>query len=340
MDVCAAVSLVAFVPKGYTPPDLDLRMQLELAILNRVYAPTAFRFVKTASASEEYRRFDPKLLERAARELAPSELPSFYVPVLYVEDLSMEPPKGGISTMPNNRCGGIRISDRPAPVDGLIVLGEGRQPETLAHEMGHYLGLCHTHQQLAPLALADAREPACERSGDGICDTAPDPGPARCVRDEFCELVCPSDDAQPDPTNIMSYYLGCRRALTAEQLAEALRNLTLRRGWFACLDPAACVCTPGTDVCPQEMSCQPNATMDAPWTCQLDGPALPGSNCSGTSECGRGSFCLQTSTHERSAAHCVRPCRAGDACDCTDVGLAFRLCGEDMPDAFAPRARE
>jgi hypothetical protein len=335
MDVCSAVPLVAFVPDGYQSPQLDVRMQVEIDILNRVYAPTTFRWAKIASASHAYSSFDPKLMTTAARELAESAFPSFYVAVLYVEDLSIEPPKGGMSTMPNEHCGGVRLSDRSVPPDGLIVLPEARQPETLAHEMGHYLGLCHTHQELARITLADAAGLECERTGDGICETPLDPGPARCVRDDVCEVLCPGDDAQPSPINIMSYYIGCRHMLTPEQLTEARRNLSLRRGWFECLNPTACTCTAGITVCPPEMSCQPGATPDARWTCRLDGAALPGGPCSATDECAHGSVCLQETKKAGDAARCVRPCPASDECNCIDVGLSFRVCSEDMPDALA-----
>ena len=245
-------------------------MQLELDILNRVYAPTTFRWAKMVSASDAYVHFDPRQITAAASALARDELPSFYVAVLYVEDLAMTPPKGGMSTMPNERCGGVRLNDRVVPADGLIVLTEERMPETLAHEMGHYLGLCHTHQQLAPLALVGAPSLECKRSGDGMCETPFDPGSSRCLRDEVCEVLCPNDEAEPNPSNIMSYYIGCRESLTPEQVTEARRNLSLRREWFRCLDPAACLCTSGSSTCPAEMSCQPGATGDASSNCRLD----------------------------------------------------------------------
>ncbi len=334
--VCSDVPLVAFVPAGYTPENLEARMQTELAILNHVYAPTVFRWEKTDTASEAYRFFSPKRLRQASAELAHNELPEFYIAVLYVEDLLMSPPKGGVSTLPNNHCGGIRVSDRASPPDGLIVLPEGRQPETLAHEMGHYLGLCHTHQALDSIAVASSDAPVCKETGDGICDTPFDPGPTQCVREQVCDIVCPSDGARPDPMNIMSYYIGCRQELTPDQLAEAQRNLSLRRGWFRCLDATSCACTPGVaNQCPDEMSCQPRGDVNATWSCELDGPALPGSLCEDTSQCGLGSFCLQARTANRSTARCVRPCQLGDDCSCIDVGLRFRICNEDLPEAHA-----
>jgi hypothetical protein len=62
----------------------------------------------------------------------------------------------------------------------------------------------------------------------------------------------------------MSYYMFCRHGMSPEQLAEAERNLSLRRGWFRCLQPSDCPCTPGDPAgCPSEMSCQPVRRADA-----------------------------------------------------------------------------
>jgi hypothetical protein len=331
MDVCSTVPLVAFVPDGYVSGDLEARMQDELAIVNRVYAPTTFQWAQRARAPATYARFDPKYLSQAAATLARSAMPSFYIPVMYVADLAMDPPKGGISTLPNARCGGVRLVDHPVPADGIIVLPESRQPETLAHELGHYLGLCHTHQDVAPLALADDQRAECKRTGDAMCETPFDPGPSRCVRDEVCEVLCPSDAAEPNPTNIMSYYIGCREALAPDQLAEARRNLSLRRAWFACLDPDKCECTPGLTACPIEMSCQPGASADASWSCRLDGAAQPGSQCTSAEDCANGSFCL-ASKDDSGSGRCVQPCTPDDDCECVDVGLPARICRRDLPE--------
>ncbi|HET8935745.1 MAG TPA: hypothetical protein VFN67_19995, partial [Polyangiales bacterium] len=241
-DVCADVPLVAFIPEGAELVNHELRMQEDLAILNRVFAPTKFQWARTRKAQANYRKFDPKEMEVAASHLSQSEsayLPGrtvtssddadsrgldFYIPILYTEELKMRPPKSGISTLPNARCGGVRLSDQPSPISGLIVLGQSRQPETLAHEMGHYLGLCHTHEQLGRFVIAGEPLAECQLSGDSICDTPSDPGPPGCYQAEPCMLMC-RDASRPDPFNIMSYYLGCRRALSPEQLSVAARNL-------------------------------------------------------------------------------------------------------------------
>jgi Pregnancy-associated plasma protein-A len=350
--VCDAVPLVAFVPAGAKLLNLEARMDEELAILNRVFEPTKFRWAKTDQVAARYRSFDPADLESAARAMsqawsrfylarqaAQGQLAAdsggfdFYVPVLFSEKLKLDPPKAGLSTLPNSRCGGVRVSDQPAPPHGLIVLTEARQPETLAHEMGHYLGLCHTHEELAHFALATSNSLTCQISGDGICDTADDPGPDRCLRPERCTVECSEPPAHPDPFNIMSYYIGCRRALSAEQISEAERNLSLRRAWFRCLDPRDCPCDPaGAIGCPGEMSCHPGESEAAAWSCELDGPAVPGAACRQTSQCSAQAFCVgpASSPGDKSGYRCVRPCRPGPDCTCADVGLRFQVCAQDF----------
>lgn len=351
---CDPIPLVAFIPNGAKLANLDARMQDELAILNRVYEPMRFQWAKTLPTAGRYRNFDPREMEDAAvvfsqleakayiartRAADPSAAPrgddglDFYVAVLFSEKLRIEPPKSGISTLPNATCGGVRVSDQPSPPHGLIVLTEARAPETLTHEMGHYLGLCHTHEELARFATKISDRPECQRSGDGICDTAFDPGPTQCVEQAPCDFVCPRSSARPDAANVMSYYIGCRRALTPEQIAQAQHGLGLRRGWFRCLDPRDCVCDPAQpNVCPADMSCHPGTSRDAAWSCELDGPGLPGASCRDASQCSSSAFCLG---HDAGSGtgRCTRPCYGPgrvDDCTCQDVGLGFPVCAEDL----------
>jgi hypothetical protein len=351
---CDPIPLVAFIPNGAKLANLDARMQDELAILNRVYEPMRFQWAKTLPTAGRYRNFDPREMEDAAvvfsqleakayiartRAADPSAAPrgddgfDFYVAVLFSEKLRIEPPKSGISTLPNATCGGVRVSDQPSPPHGLIVLTEARAPETLTHEMGHYFGLCHTHEELARFATKISDRPECQRSGDGICDTAYDPGPTQCVEQAPCDFVCPKESARPDAANVMSYYISCRRALTAEQIALAQHGLGLRRGWFRCLDPRDCVCDPAQpNVCPADMSCHPGTSRDAAWSCELDGPGLPGASCRDASQCSSSAFCLG---HDAGAGtgRCTRPCYGPgrvDDCTCQDVGLGFPVCAEDL----------
>jgi hypothetical protein len=351
--VCDPIPLVAFIPNGAKLPNLEARMANELAILNRVLDPLRFRWAKTLPVPGRYRNFDPRELEDTASVLSQLESKSyiararsadpsaadsgddgldFYVAVLFSERLKLTPPKAALSTLPNATCGGVRISDAPSPPHGLIVLSEARAPESLAHEIGHYFGLCHTHEEVGRFAVNVADRPECERTGDGICDTAIDPGPSRCEEDAPCDFVCPGSNARPDASNVMSYYVGCRRALSADQLALIERGLSLRRGWFRCLDPRDCSCDPSQpDRCPSAMSCHPGDSRAAAWSCELDGPGAPGAICRDASQCADNAFCL---SHGGDAiGRCTRPCYGPDlseGCTCQNVGLAFPVCGEDL----------
>ncbi|MET0385540.1 MAG: M43 family zinc metalloprotease [Polyangiales bacterium] len=347
---CDEVPLVAFIPQGAQLADLELRMEQELQIVNRIFAPTRFRWAFTRDAPGSYRIFDPKYIERAADDLAKNQGKQFllrnplavasndtsggldfYIPVLFTERLDMRPPKAGLSTLPNARCGGVRVSDAPSPVSGIVILTEARQPETLAHELGHYLGLCHTHEQVSRFAVqsSDAAE-SCERTGDAICDTPDDPGSPSCYQAEPCELRCHAGE-RPDPFNIMSYYFGCRRELSAQQRTEIAENLRLRREWFRCLDPRDCPCDPNQrSSCPADMSCHPSSSdVNAVWQCELDGPNLPGTQCRTAEQCADRAFCVGNPQTGR-APRCVRPCQDEAECGCTDVGLPVRVCSQDM----------
>jgi hypothetical protein len=334
---CDTVPLVAFVPSSAKLNDLDGRMKRDLEIMNEIFAPIRFRWAKTVNADAHYREFDPNEMTAAAQLFSQAEAKprepnaeklDFYIPVLFSERLTLQPPKGAISTLPNSTCGGTRVSDAPSPPSGLIALADARMPETLAHEMGHYLGLCHTHEELARYAVERPGAPPCKLNGDGICDTPSDPGPNQCAAQGMCDLYCARSGARPDAQNVMSYYLGCRRKLSPEQLAEVSRGLQLRRGWFRCLDPAACSCDPAQSACPADMSCHPGDSAATAWSCELDGPALPGAPCRDSSSCGQGAICLMPKSS--AAGRCARACRADSTCNCVDVGLPVRICAEDL----------
>lgn len=360
---CEPAPLVAFVPEGARLTELELRMQRELEGLNRALAPLRFAWAKTVQIPASYRELHPDRIDQAASQLsqqessatlaraqaagvAPADQPAglpFYIPVLFVEKLKVQPPKSGMSTLPNSHCGGVRISDAPAPPYGLVVLADQRTPETLSHELGHYLGLCHTHDEIDRRAASPAELPPCKRTGDGICDTPEDRGPNQCYDRAVCDYFCPASSARPDSANLMSYYMTCRHAFTPEQLAEAAHGLALRRGWFRCLEPSDCPCDPALEnACPAAMSCQPGAGAAPGWTCALEGPGLPGTACRGSSQCARGTICV--GGDGRTSGQCVRLCVSDPDCtdaeqtvqegSCTPSGAGFRLCADDLRAIF------
>jgi len=103
---------------------------------------------------------------------------------------------------------------------------------TLAHEMGHYYLLQHTHH-LTQTAHSDG-DPSeataervdgsnCESAGDYLCDTPADPSAPICsISASTGVLSCSATDANgdsyaPSTTNLMSYYNDTRSTFTREQ---------------------------------------------------------------------------------------------------------------------------
>lgn len=107
---------------------------------------------------------------------------------------------------------------------------------TLAHEIGHYMGLMHTHGGSSG-ELVDGSN--CSQQGDLICDTPADPGLSGLV-DNACMYTGTALDAnnqpyQPDVTNIMSYSRKvCRTSFTTMQYAVINATYWSDRSYLQC----------------------------------------------------------------------------------------------------------
>jgi len=279
-----------------------------------------------------------QMLRRGVLELGHDE---FYVPVVFTDVvLAEQVPRPGLATVPNGMCGGQRRSWGPQPPVGLVAVAKLRWPTTLAHEMGHFLGLCHTHEAPPPVEqvaagtdgeLADAPvcEDGCAGDPDGLCDTAIDPGPEMCGVDAECSIHCETGD-RPDARNMMAYYPPCRTLFSEAQALLMRHSLALRRGWHACVSNEGCVCNPERQDCPESMTCRAyDVSGQAQWRCDLDGPALPGGRCDDGSECGRGSICVHTPLGE---GRCARTCDPSDPpCRCEPITTPqVAVCSEDL----------
>ncbi len=272
------------------------------------------------------------------------ERDAFYIPVIMVASLGMgDVPKAGVATIPNGVCGGVRRAGTAQLPVGLVLVADRRSPTTLAHEIGHFLGLCHTHQNdddvVRTVVLSGEGEPipceeACAAEGDGICDTPTDPGVQSCSPNRACEVSC-ADEEEPDPRNIMSYYTWCRQAFSPEQLKLMRTSLWLRRGWHRCVTASAdatCTCTPGLRECPEGMSCAPHISGA---TCELDGPLAPGAGpCASHLDCSQESMCISGP----GGPTCARACMLnGPGCTCVEVRGELRACREDLSAREAER---
>ncbi|MBV6647534.1 MAG: hypothetical protein KI790_18895 [Cyclobacteriaceae bacterium] len=105
---------------------------------------------------------------------------------------------------------------------------------TFAHEIGHYLGLYHTHGKTncGPITDELVNGSNCSFAGDNVCDTPADPGLqgidcSGLQVNTSCQYIGNYVDANgqafvPDPSNIMSYsYQPCRDFFSSAQLGRA-----------------------------------------------------------------------------------------------------------------------
>jgi hypothetical protein len=150
----------------------------------------------------------------------------------------------------------------------IIALGNYNDNNTLSHELGHFFGLYHTHEQEA-YGIEYVNGSNCASTGDLICDTQADPNCAGCL--SGCSYApnggnCPYTDPiggtyNPPVTNIMSYTLSCGQNFTSQQKNRLNQYYQAYRTYLTCSvssngdncsaplpisSNTSCVYTPGT----------------------------------------------------------------------------------------------
>ncbi len=126
----------------------------------------------------------------------------------------------------------------PGGPDAAFISGScATNGSTLAHEIGHYMGLMHTHGGSSD-ELVDGSN--CSTEGDLICDTPADPGLSGLV-DSACVYTGTALDANnqayvPDVTNIMSYSRKvCRTSFTPTQYSVINATYWSDRTYLQCI---------------------------------------------------------------------------------------------------------
>lgn len=109
---------------------------------------------------------------------------------------------------------------------------------TLAHEIGHYFSLLHTHTTIYGDEFVNGSN--CTVAGDLLCDTPADPKLSTTNVNQNCVYVGNEQDTlgdfyNPDPTNIMSYSRKhCRDFFTQEQLDQMSNYFYTYRDYLSC----------------------------------------------------------------------------------------------------------
>jgi len=114
---------------------------------------------------------------------------------------------------------------------------------SLAHEVGHYFSLIHTHgADNTNLTKELVNGNNCSSTGDEICDTPADPKLSYKNVNNFCRYIGTEKDAngdlfEPDTENIMSYaFKGCRSHFSNQQLARMYAYYISEKNYLMCVD--------------------------------------------------------------------------------------------------------
>lgn len=181
--------------------NLDVNaIQREIDLLNDAYLVSDLRFFLCGSPRSL--RGEPIYNHTTGNTLNAQNYVPNTINVYYVDDL-----EGG-EFQPI--CGFARFPWMGTVADRYIMIDKSCATDgaTLAHEIGHFYGLLHTHETARGRELVDRSN--CERAGDEICDTAADPNLSRPGALNSCTYVGNFRDAKgdtysPHVWNIMSY---------------------------------------------------------------------------------------------------------------------------------------
>lgn len=158
---------------------------------------------------------------------------------------------------PEGACGWARFTV-DLPSDYIVIAnGCADNTSTLAHEIGHYFDLYHTHETSFGAECVNGTN--CTTAGDLLCDTPADPtltgnvsAAPGCTYTGVGVDACSSSPYTPSTHNIMSYsQKQCRDIFTAQQNAKILFTIANGRSY---LNYACCV-TP-------VISCPSNITIN------------------------------------------------------------------------------
>jgi PKD repeat protein len=154
--------------------------------------------------------------------------------------------------------------------DGIVVRADqvAYGNKTLAHEIGHYLGLLHTFETYAGSGCGNN----CQSTGDMICDTPPSTGPTNgCPGSTYNTCTLDQPD-QPDMWENYMDYSTCQHMFTIGQVDQMNAILAqFKRGQM--IAESNLIAT-GTDDNAVPGNCTPVADFYAPLTVVCEGGTL------------------------------------------------------------------
>jgi hypothetical protein len=187
----------------------------ELDAVNSMFTASGFQFFfcgspRYISGGKSIYTYNEAADLLNSRFHVPNTINIFYLDQIGSQELSSF--ACGISTFPFASSADTRF----------IIMQKGcsTNGSTLAHEIGHFFGLLHTHETARGGELVDRSN--CDSAGDLLCDTPADPnlavtGLTGCTYE--AAFTDPRGDRYlPDPSNIMSYApASCRRRFSNDQ---------------------------------------------------------------------------------------------------------------------------
>jgi len=135
-------------------------------------------------------------------------------------------------TDPDSLCGMGSFTSTSGFQAVIIDFSCAGNESTVAHEIGHFFNLFHTHETGHGAECPNGSN--CSNTGDDLCDTAADPDLTNLVNNACGytgnAMRC-GQFFNPDPTNIMSYSLKpCRTYFSPGQIARINNTLFNQRG--------------------------------------------------------------------------------------------------------------
>ncbi len=177
------------------------RLYEELDAVNRFFSPSGISFFFCGSP-RFIRGRDIYTYEEARTELNNRNNEEGSINIYYMDNI-------GDSQLSSFACGISQFPWRGDLKDRFIIMQKSCSTNgaTLAHELGHFFGLFHTHETFRGRELVDGSN--CEIAGDLLCDTPADPN-LGATGLTGCTYEANVTDAignryRPDPSNVMSY---------------------------------------------------------------------------------------------------------------------------------------